>query len=145
MKTTIYYAGFIPNDKVFAVLFPDFLGCNSQGETLEEAFIMASEALEEHIECMADDNEILPDPSSQKEAFEKLKKQYSSFGLGELPKETVLFPIKVPVLDCRTKKVAVSFAQYKLEMIDRKAHTLGMTRSGFLSHIASCFDVKQYS
>ena len=145
MKATIYYAGFIPSDGAYAVLFPDLPGCNSQGDTLEEAFAMSIDALEGHIEAMADDGDSIPSPSSQKEVMEKLVLQYKEFGLGDLPKETVLFPVKAPTLDIRTKQIAISLSKYKLDMIDRKAHALGMTRSGFLAVSANAYDIKQYA
>lgn len=141
----VYYAIFIPVDNMYAVMFPDFLGCNAQGESLEEAFAMAHEALEGHMEAMADDSETIPTPSNKDDAMEKVKSYYATLGLGEMSKEALLFPVKAPMLDMRTKQIAVSFSKYKLDMIDRKAQALGMTRSGFLASAASSFDVSSYA
>ena len=49
----VYYAGFIPADGVYAVLFPDLPGCNTEGATMEGAFAMAIEAVSGHLEAMA--------------------------------------------------------------------------------------------
>ena len=50
-------------DSDYGVQFYDFLGCISAGETIEEAQIMATEALQGHIEFMLEDGDSIPDPS----------------------------------------------------------------------------------
>ena len=137
---TVYYAWFVPSKGVYAVLFPDLPGCNSQGKTLEEAFGMALEALASHLESMADDGDPIPPSSPRDAAFAKLKEQLAGLDIGELPTGTELHPVPAPQLETRPRQVAVSFSQYKLEMIDRKARAAGMTRSGFLAAAASAFE-----
>lgn len=139
----VYYAGFIPTDGVYAVLFPDLPGCNTEGASLEGAFAMAIEAVSGHVVAMADDGDEIPAPSSKAEALERLREQYSGLGLGELPEGTELHPVPSPNLDMHTKQVAVSFSKYKLDMIDRKAKAAGMTRSGFLAAAASEYASRQ--
>lgn len=136
----VYYAGFIPVDGVYAVLFPDLPGCNSQGDSLEEAFSMAAEALAGYLEFLADDGDVIPRPSSRAEALVKLHEQTARLDMGDLPEGTELHPVLAPNLDTQIKKIAVSFSQYKLDMIDRKARAAGMTRSGFLAAAASAFE-----
>jgi predicted RNase H-like HicB family nuclease len=46
----------------FGVDFPDFPGCVTAGKTLEEARLMAAEALALHVEGMAEDHEPIPEP-----------------------------------------------------------------------------------
>jgi len=48
----------------YGVDFPDFPGCVTAGETLEDARRLAAEALEFHIEGMLQDHDPLPEPSS---------------------------------------------------------------------------------
>lgn len=136
----VYYAGFIPVDGVYAVLFPDLPGCNSQGDSLEEAFSMAAEALAGYLEFLADDGDPIPKPSSKSEALIKLHEQVTRLDMGDLPEGTELHPVLAPHLDTQIKKIAVSFSQYKLDMIDRKAKAAGMTRSGFLATAASVYE-----
>ena len=138
----VYYAGFIPAVEGFAVLFPDFPGCNSQGDSLELAVFMAAEALTGHIGAMLDDGDPIPQPKSRQEAHVALHKQFAVLNMGKLPDATELLPIPVPELDTRTKKIAVSFSDYRLDMIDRKAKALGMTRSGFLGTAAAAYAVR---
>ncbi len=51
-------------DSDYGVTFPDFLGCVSGGDTLEEACEMAREALMLHLEGMSADGEHIPPPCS---------------------------------------------------------------------------------
>lgn len=50
-------------DSDYGVDFPDFPGCVTAGETLEDARRMAAEALQFHIEGMIEDGEPIPAPS----------------------------------------------------------------------------------
>lgn len=50
-------------DSDYGVDFPDFPGCITAGETLEDARRMALGALQFHIEGMMDDGEPVPAPS----------------------------------------------------------------------------------
>lgn len=58
-----------PSDEshAFGVVFPDCPGCFSAGDTLEEAFSNAREALEGWLECVIDDGEEIPKPSAMSE------------------------------------------------------------------------------
>lgn len=47
----------------YGVDFPDFPGCVTAGSTLEEARVMAAEALAGHIAVMREHNEKVPAPS----------------------------------------------------------------------------------
>ena len=136
----VYYTGFIPTGGVYAVLFPDLPGCNTEGTTAEGAFAMAIEAISGQLEAMADDGDDIPAPSSKDEALKKLREQYIELGFDALPEGTELYPVPSPNLDMRTRQVAISLSQYKLDMIDRKARLAGMTRSGFLTAAASAFE-----
>jgi predicted RNase H-like HicB family nuclease len=57
-----YIAAIFEDQGGFGVVFPDFPGCVSQGETLEGARVMAEEALGLHIKGMLADGEALPRP-----------------------------------------------------------------------------------
>ena len=137
MKT--YYAGFIPSEGKVSVIFPDVPGCSTWGENMEHAFAMAIDALAGHLEALANDNDHIPCPSVYEDAWTALRKEYEGFELGALPEETRMHPVPAPDLDARAKQVAVSFKKYALDMIDRKAAAVGMTRSGFLARAAESF------
>ena len=46
------------------MVVPDLPGCFSAGDTLDEAYVMAKEAVEGWLECAIDDGEAIPEPSS---------------------------------------------------------------------------------
>ena len=71
MKNKIYPAVFHAEEDGYCVSFPDLAGCVTNGQTLEEAFTMAKEALALFI----DDMENLPMPS---------KMQDIQVGVGEM-------------------------------------------------------------
>ncbi|MEA2739702.1 MAG: hypothetical protein QOH05_3009 [Acetobacteraceae bacterium] len=50
-------------DSDYGVDFPDFPGCVTAGETLEDARRMAAEAIQLHIEGMIEDGDPIPAPS----------------------------------------------------------------------------------
>jgi predicted RNase H-like HicB family nuclease len=50
-------------DSDYGVDFPDFPGCVTAGETLEDARRMAAEAIQLHIEGMTEDGDPIPAPS----------------------------------------------------------------------------------
>ena len=60
------YSALIHKDKTsaYGVSFPDFPGCVSAGRTLEEAQIMAQEALTTHRELLKEMGEPVPLPTS---------------------------------------------------------------------------------
>jgi len=62
----------VVNPKDFGIIFPDFLGCVSVGDNIDDAMIIALEVLELHIQGMREDGEELPNPKS----LEEVKKEY---------------------------------------------------------------------
>ena len=55
------------NEPGFGIGFPDFPGCVSDGDTVEEAIRRGREALAFHIESMAEDGEDIPKPRARSE------------------------------------------------------------------------------
>lgn len=65
MKRVFYLAVFHEENNEYWVSFPDFPECFSQGETIEDSFLHAQEALEMCIEERLSNNEKLPKPTLQ--------------------------------------------------------------------------------
>lgn len=64
MKKLFYPAVFIPEeDGGFSVFFPDLPGCNTCGDTMEQAYEMAFEALGLVLSYMEDQKETIPSAS----------------------------------------------------------------------------------
>lgn len=103
------------------VTFPDIPGCVSQGDTAEEALLMAQEALLLHIEGMIEDGEDLPEPSA----------------LQNIQTEAGQAIALVTVIDPRKReRFNLSAAAADLAKIDKEAQRQGMTRSAFMVHAA---------
>lgn len=137
-----YYAGFVPSEGKISVTFPDVPGCITFGEDIREAFGFAIEALALHLEALAEDGLSIPEPSGADEAWAKIRAEQEEMGLGELPTDTQLLLVPAPETAARPRKIMVSFRPPALDMIDRKAAALGMTRSGFLARAAGAFQVE---
>ncbi len=63
MPATYYPAIIDRSDSGFGVTFPDFPGCIAAGGTPSEAAMQAEGALALHVEAMAKDGDLIPDPS----------------------------------------------------------------------------------
>jgi predicted RNase H-like HicB family nuclease len=118
----IYYPALIDKDEDsdFGVSFPDFPGCVSAGETLEEAVLGAQEALAGHIALMAADGDALPKPTLLEDVAQE--KEPSTVAI-------TLIPI---VLPGRARRVNVTLDEALLEEIDQ----ISTNRSGFLAEAA---------
>ncbi len=125
------YVAFLHDDDEpgFGVSFPDFPGCVSHGDTVDEALHRGAEALSFHAEGMTADGEPIPRPRSLHDinADESLA--------GWRDGATVAF---VPlILDKGSpRRINVSLDFGLLRAIDEEAKRRGMTRSAFLSSAA---------
>jgi predicted RNase H-like HicB family nuclease len=63
MDRYIYPAIFEHDDEGYTITFPDLPGCITCGENLEQAYLMAKDALELHLFGMEQDNDEIPRPS----------------------------------------------------------------------------------
>lgn len=128
-----YYPAFIHYevDHAHSVFFPDLPGCYSAGDTLDEAFANAREALAFHIEGLREDKLTIPKPSS----LDALKKN-AEFG-EDFANENVTL-IRVPLLEnkVKPKRINISLNPTLINAIDQAAKEQGMTRSAFLASAA---------
>ena len=75
MTQRIYLGGVCGTEGKYGIVFPDFLGCVSMGETLMEVVAMGKEALQSHVDLMAQDGDVIPEPTSVD--FTKLQAEFS--------------------------------------------------------------------
>jgi predicted RNase H-like HicB family nuclease len=118
----VYYPALVDKDadSDFGVSFPDFPGCVSAGETLEDALMGALEALSGQVALMVADGDVLPRPTSlEKVAAEK-------------EASTVAITLVPVVLPGRARRVNVTLDEALLEEIDQ----ISDNRSGFLAEAA---------
>ena len=91
----------------YGVDFPDFPGCITAGRTLEEAKDMAQEALQGHIDCMAEYGEDIPEPSS----LEKVMGDSDN-------KDAVAFLVEVRLTKVKKQRINITFPQDILRVLD---------------------------
>jgi predicted RNase H-like HicB family nuclease len=118
----LYYPALVDKDEDsdFGVSFPDFPGCVSAGESVEEALIGAQEALAGHVALMLADGDLLPEAS----ALEEVAAARES--------STVAVTLIPVVLPGRARRVNVTLDEALLEEIDQ----ISNNRSGFLAEAA---------
>lgn len=62
MKKT-YFGAVCEGGGTYGIVFRDFPGCISAGDTLEEVLAMGAEALQGHVEMMVEHGDPIPEPS----------------------------------------------------------------------------------
>jgi predicted RNase H-like HicB family nuclease len=105
----------------FGVDFPDFPGCVTAGETLDEARRMAAEAIELHVNGMMEDHEPIPEPSSLDAIMDDPDNR-----------DAVIFLVDVATKPAKSVRVNVMLPEDIVEAIDRKTRN----RSRFLADAA---------
>lgn len=112
-------------DSDFGVDFPDFPGCITAGSTLDEARLMAEEALAFHIEGMLEDGAPLPEPSALETVMASPENR-----------DAVAFLVAVQDPPSRHVRVNITLPEHTLKRIDAWAKRHGTTRSAFLTEAA---------
>ena len=113
----------------YGVDFPDFPGCITAADTLEEAQAMAVEALAFHTEDMAEEGLPFPEPRS----MDVILKDPQN-------KESLVVALLVPVEEKKSRKVRVDFTiseglKNQVDLYVKK--TDGVTRSSFFASAAN--------
>lgn len=107
----------------YSVSFPDFPGCVTAGETVDEAKDMAQEALELHVEGMGEDGEALPAPTTLDAIVQSPDgKDATAFFVVEIKGETD-----------KAIRFNATMSAGLLERLDRTAKSMNLTRSAFLA------------
>lgn len=109
----------------YGVVFPDLPGCTSSGDTVEQAYEHAFEALALHIEGMADEGIALPEPSP----FNAPLPHWLAGVPGRIER-TVLVPAKLPGPAMR---LSVTMDKGLLARLNAAAAASGETRSGYIA------------
>lgn len=109
------------------VAFPDFPGCVTVANSLEEAQVRATEVLSFHIQSMVEDGDPIPAGSDEKALLE-LVKDYEDEG----HRVTVAL-LRVEIPSGRAKRINVTLPEYVLQAADRWAKEHRASRSGLLA------------
>lgn len=113
----------------WAVLFPDIPGCASQGETLDEAIAMASDALAGHLAVARDYGDPIPMPRSVDDI--RADEAWRSENKVQWNKAMVA-PILVRPPLGKPERVTISMDSNILREIDAYAEKRDLTRSAVL-------------
>jgi predicted RNase H-like HicB family nuclease len=105
----------------FGVSFPDFPGCIIAGRTLEEARLLAKEALDAHVALMMEDGDPVPGPSTLDEIVADRAHRDA------LPFLVDLTPPEEPAL-----RINITVPKRDLATIDAAAEQANQSRSAFL-------------
>jgi predicted RNase H-like HicB family nuclease len=122
----VTYTAFIRKDKgsCYGVDFPDFPGCITAGDTIEEAMANAQEALGAHIAFMQADGDPIPEPSSAEAALTALDNEFGDF----LVATTVRAPVKG-----KSVRITMTMDNNLLREVDEHAKAQGYSRSAFVA------------
>ena len=121
------YIGIIQEEnKQFGIIFPDFPGCVSVGDTVEEAYKNGIEALSLHINGMKEDSEDnIPEPSN----LETIKQNQGDWY--NLDNAVVMF---IPYIEEQNKTVRINITMEQTLL--NKIDSITKNRSAFLSQAA---------
>jgi predicted RNase H-like HicB family nuclease len=108
----------------YGVSFPDFPGCVTAGTTLDDARVMAAEALAFHVDGMIEDGEAIPAPSSLSRIMKERENRDAVAMLVTLADKP------------HSVRVNITLPDDLLQQIDHHAQTEGYTRSGLLAKAA---------
>ena len=110
----------------FGVSFPDFPGCITAGQTVDEAKDLAQEALAFHVKGMIEDGDELPAPSKLEDIMAD----------ADYADAVAYLVVSIPDTKPRTVRVNITVPEMTLKQIDAAAKKRGMSRSSFLVHLA---------
>jgi predicted RNase H-like HicB family nuclease len=71
----VYLGGVSGTPGNYGIVFPDFLGCVSVGESMVDVAAMGKEALQLHVDGMVEDGDLIPVPTSVD--FNRLDAEFS--------------------------------------------------------------------
>ncbi len=124
------YVSFIHQDEAgYGISFPDFPGCVSVGDSMDDVIRHGCEALAFHVAGMAEDGDNIPQPRT----IDAIKEDPE---LEEWRRGADLALIPLLVDRGSSRRVNISLDSGLLEAIDDEARLRSMTRSAFLATAA---------
>src|SRR5262245_37339999 len=111
-------------DSDYGVTVPDLPGCFSAGETMDEALIAVTEAIECHLEGLLLDGELIPLPTSVEHHQDNPDFAGGVWALAQ---------VDMAKLSGKAKRVNVTIPERVLNRIDDYAARHGESRSGLIT------------
>ena len=110
----------------YGVVFPDLPGCTSSGDTVEQAYEHAFEALALHAEGMNEEGIPLPEPTP----FNAPLPSWLADAAGRIERAVLVGPVKIPG---RAIRISITMDRSLLGRLDNVAAANGDTRSGYIA------------
>lgn len=117
---TQYLAVCYPETQGWFIDFPDIQGCCSQADNIQQAFEMAKESLQLHIDSLVDNGKKIPAPLTSADDIDKSETVTMFYIDAIIPKSPV--------------KATISLNPDILSLIDHEAKKQGLTRSAFIAY-----------
>jgi len=114
----------------YSVFFPDFPGCTSAGDTVQDAARNAIEALALHVEGVIAADQAVPPPSAPDAPLPDWAADDDADRAGIVA--TVLIPLEAAG---RTVRVNITMDEGLLGRLDAAAAAAGTSRSGFIAEV----------
>lgn len=130
----LYPIAIEPGDEThaFGVIVPDIPGCFSAGDTLEEAYENAKQAIVFHLEGLIEDGEEIPQPTSIDN--HRHNPDFTDYGMF-----FGIVEVDLSHLMGKTEKINVTLPSRLIRRIDAfvAEHPQYKSRSGFLAKVAA--------
>lgn len=110
----------------YGVSFPDFPGCITAGDSIDNVKDLSVEVLSGHIKIMKEFGEKIPTPSK----LDDIVADPDYFDV------VAFLVVSIPEIKSKTIRVNITLPEDILHKIDVTAKKRGMSRSSFLSHAA---------
>lgn len=139
---TSYFVSFIPAiEGGYIVLFKDFSNVVSQGADIEECVTMAEDLLSMLADEYTVERKDIPNPSGIENVKAwTLAQMQEDAETVDHTREPFYQLLRMPSVNTKPVRVAVSFPKNILEQIDMKAARLGLTRSKLLAYGALAYE-----
>ena len=120
------YIGLVSKENEnYGIIFPDFLGCISVGNTIEEVYKNGIEALSLHINGIKEDKKEIPEPRTLEEIKQSNEDWY------DFKNSIIMFIPYIPEQD-KYVRINITINQTLLNKID----SISKNRSAFISQMA---------
>ena len=136
MKKYIALFEYEESEKGYGVIFPDLPGLASAGDNYDEAYRMAHEGLAFHLEGLAEEGFLIPEPRT----LEQIMAEWEDWTEWEKNYKFLVTPIAVIPAHGKTICVNVMLPEATLHRIDR----VSGNRSAFLTNAAELLLDEQY-
>ncbi len=130
IRVNRYIAVLIPEKRGWSVLFPDFPGCSTCGDTIDEAMDMAGDALAGHVEVSRELGARIPRPRGVEAIM--ADRPWAKENAVDW-RRAMAAPIAVRPAIGRPERVTISVDSNVLNAIDTYAKRRGLTRSAVMA------------